>query len=541
MRIHKLWLGWKPAGGGTKHQPHIASKNQGWFFAFLVILCAATYWTVLKYPYIQDDWGVLSLLLGGEDRSVLTAQFLAQHPIMYRPLPWLYFSLIVNLAGPDAFLHHLLMIVLHSCTSFLVFLTVRSLGEKDPIPHLSACLYLTAVSVHMDPMMWLVGTYDLAAALFFFLTLFLFMRGREKISALTFLLALLCKESVVPLPVVLLLILLLHTPVSRGRMRTLLPHGLILVFYLAFQAFRGVGHPSEDLRPYAMDFSFSLAAANLANYVSWLAETWIPAQIPERLIPLLFASALLLLVISWIPSLTGRRAANGRAARGREMIFWPAWIFVMLLPVLFLRDHAYRYYLTYSLVPGIVLFLRSLARILGLFGANRRIASAGTIVYAVLACGASVVFLHLQSRSGWNERPLEGTNRLIGKGSEVLQVRDYMQKNRDDLRRYPVILLDGLDSSLFGGSLGPRLWLGQPTLRIFSASQATIRGSSLQIADGGEAPIVVRPGDARVLEAELDRGNWTGAIIGRSIDSTGWGEPSGRDLRVSRRDSISVD
>jgi hypothetical protein len=492
-------------------------QKRGTILILLLGLCLVVYWPLLKYPYVQDDWGVLTLLLRGENRSVLASEFLPQGQLMYRPLPWLYFAPMVHFLGANAFLHHLLALVLHCCTSFLVFLTIRQLGQKEPIPAITALIYLAAASIHMDPLIWLVGTYDLTAAFFFFLSLFLFLQGRSALSALGFFFGVLCKESILPLPLIFALILLLARRSTPGEIARLLwPHFLVLVLYSIFRFWSSTAILPDARTPYSMEFSLSHAMANLLIYLRWLAEAGISLHGHPPFTSLVVVTALLLLTISGIPLLFRRMPQGEGPVAGRELLLWPAWIIAGLLPVLLLTDHAYRYYLTYSLVPAIILFLWIIARILRLFGASWRAERRGLFCYALLVCGLSALFLHSRDADRWNERQLEGTNRLIGKASGVAQVQNYMRENREELRRYSVLFLDGVDGSQFGDSLGPRLWLESPMVRVFPSSWVTASGETL-IVEGSENPFAIRASEVQILEAELEGGNWTGRIIRRSL------------------------
>ncbi len=179
------------------------------------ILCAIIYWPAVKYPYVQDDWQVLNVVLPGDAPVLPVANLLPEGQLLYRPLPWIYFVLVSRFFGASAVGHHVISLFLHVCTSLLVLFVVQRLVRREFVASLAALMYLAAVCIHMDPLLWLVGMYDLGAAFFFFLSLALFLKGNDLSSAASFGGGLLCKEAVLPLPAILVLILLASGAGSR--------------------------------------------------------------------------------------------------------------------------------------------------------------------------------------------------------------------------------------------------------------------------------------------------------------------------------------
>jgi hypothetical protein len=485
-------------------------------FILLAILCVIVYWPILKYPYVQDDWHVLKVVLDSDGQTPLIAKLFPEGQMMYRPLPWLYFALVTRFTGIDPSLHHILAMLLHTCTSLLVFLIVRRLGQKEPVPTLTALIYLAALGVHMDPLLWLVGTYDLAAAFFFYLSIALFLRGKDFWSPVAFGAALLCKEAALPLPAILFLILLLNRKETlHSIVRRLWPHVLVFSVYFVLRNSSSMPLLQVSTNPYAMSFSVARAFESVWTYLRWLAEATVPLVKSTALMSLIILTVSVLLAVRAGAVLWNRDSRKATFSVPPDFLLWPAWVIAGFLPVLFLTDHAYRYYLTYSLVPAIVMVLWIIGQVIRLFGISHRHEGIVLIGYAIVSIGFSTAFLYMQDAERWRERPLSGTNRLIGKASEVMQVQNYLQDNQAQIARHSVLLLDGLDGSLFGGSLGPQVWLKDSTVRVFPSSWAIRVGDSLLIDEKNGKQVRVGLGGVHRLEAEMEGGNWTGKIVGR--------------------------
>jgi hypothetical protein len=485
-------------------------------FILLAILCVIVYWPILKYPYVQDDWQVLKVVLDSDGHSSFIAKLFPEGQMMYRPLPWLYFALVTQFSGINPTLHHIFALLLHTCTSLLVFLIVRQLGQKEPVPTLTAFIYLAAVGVHMDPLLWLVGTYDLAAAFFFFLSIAFFLRGKDFWSPVAFGAALLCKEAALPLPAILLLILLLYRRETLHTVvRRLWPHVLVLSMYIVLRKTSSTPLLQISTNPYAMNFSVTRALETICAYLRWLAEATVPLVKSAPVMNLIILTVSGLIAVRAGAVMSHRDSRKAAIAMQPDALLWPAWVIVGFLPVLFLTDHAYRYYLTYSLVPAIVMVLWIIGQVIRLFGIPHRYQGIALTGYALVTIGFSTVFLYMQDAEGWRERPLSGTNRLIGKASEVTQVQNYLENNRARIGRHSVLLLDGLDGSLFGGSLGPQAWLKDSTVRSFPSSWVTRDGDSLLIREKSGEQVRVGMDGVHRLEAEMEGGNWTGRIVER--------------------------
>lgn len=121
----------------------------------MLFLCvAATYWKVLKYPFIQDDWGILFSIVEMDDFEIVQQAFLPEGKLFYRPLGITYFVLAHLFFGLNSLGYHLLALGLHFVNSLLVVrISGLFLQGNKLLPWLAGILYGTAIAVHMDPLL----------------------------------------------------------------------------------------------------------------------------------------------------------------------------------------------------------------------------------------------------------------------------------------------------------------------------------------------------------------------------------------------------
>ena len=242
----------------------------------MLFLCvAATYWKVLKYPFIQDDWGILFSIVEMDDFEIVQQAFLPEGKLFYRPLGITYFVLAHLFFGLNSLGYHLLALGLHFVNSLLVVrISGLFLQGNKLLPWLAGILYGTAIAVHMDPLLWIVGIYDLACAFFFFSSFILFTKQRHIQSAWVLALAMLFKKSaVVLIPILFLYNLLLTGGTSRRALLTkLTPFMLVLLafLYLRIQMISPWSLPSTH--PYRTLFWGQHLLNNLLSYSKWAAE-----------------------------------------------------------------------------------------------------------------------------------------------------------------------------------------------------------------------------------------------------------------------------
>jgi len=198
--------------------PHRRRDIAGLFAvsALLIAVTAALYWPVLGYPYIpawDDGQYVLEnpYVRQGLSWKGAAWAFTSFHAGNWHPLTFLSHMLDVQLFGLDASGPHGVNVLLHAANAVLLLLVLHrmtgSLGKSAVVSALFAFHPL-----HVESVAWIAERKDVLSALFWMLTVLLYIRYAERPGAfrygavvVTFLLGLLAKPMLVTLPFVLLL------------------------------------------------------------------------------------------------------------------------------------------------------------------------------------------------------------------------------------------------------------------------------------------------------------------------------------------------
>jgi hypothetical protein len=219
------------------------------------VLACVLYAPALGVGYLADDFLYLSWMRSGVG-ALLRHVTTSSDPQMIRPLPALAWMLGMLRGGP--LLLHALSLLLHALAGLLVAVIIGraasspAAAEKPPeagwsSPRSTAVLLASlfvAFPLSSEPVVWLSASFDLWATALALLAIYLAVRaadGRpahQAASALLFLLALLCKESVLCLPLAIAVLL----PWRTVR-RTVGAQAAVALSYLALRVaiFKGPG------------------------------------------------------------------------------------------------------------------------------------------------------------------------------------------------------------------------------------------------------------------------------------------------------------
>ena len=499
------------------------------------------YWRVLAYPFVQDDWGQLKALIHTDAPAILSNALSIEGRLFYRPISLVYFMLYYKTFGLNPLYFHIIGLTIHLLNSLLVVFITRKLTGNHAISASAGLIYACAVTVHLDPLLWMVGFIDLSATLFYLGSLSLFLSGRRFASAAAFGLGLLSKESVIVLIVIFVLVLLYAIRPVRdlpaALSRTLWPALLVLVIYLAARA----GHAVSPLalpgsEPYSMRLFGIHILKNLFRYAWWSLEAITPLRnLSGGTARWILLGAFILLGFIWTLSWTRVR----RPAFPSVWIpFLASWAAIGIAPALLLPNHYYKYYLTYSLPP---LILLALSGICGGFlcirgaegetGCAYRVVSSeklfshrspapssggpkcalspglphavlGILCLLVIADSVSAAwYFGAKDRAGISDRYVIGTNHLIHRGHAARLILDYLSQRRPSVPRGSVFLLEGCDLESLGGDDGFEIFYGDDGIRVFKRSDVELqvdmseRGKELRIHPYGSqtAAVLVEP------------------------------------------------
>jgi hypothetical protein len=183
-------------------------RNRSLLPAFaLIAVTALLYGSHLADGLLSDDF-LYASWASESFGSLLRHLTIDSYPKVLRPVPALFW--LATRAESGHFLLHLLSILVHGANAVFIFRILRERAAERTLAFLLA-LAFCAFPLFAESVVWLSGSFDLWATLFALLALTVLGGGAEKwrpvAAAGLFLLALLCKESVFMLPVLLLLVL----------------------------------------------------------------------------------------------------------------------------------------------------------------------------------------------------------------------------------------------------------------------------------------------------------------------------------------------
>lgn len=506
----------------------------------LALGIAAVFWRSAGYPFVQDDWGVLSAIVQGEPGAYLRQGLSPGGDVLYRPGGVLYFLAAHRLYGLNPVPYHLTALVLHLVTCLAFVSIVRRITGGRFTAWTVGVLYGTAATVHLDPLHWCVGIYDIAGVLFFSVAILFFLKRRLLLSAAALLLAVSFKESTISLVLLLPLYVLLFEEKSgrwlarAGRtLRALWLHGLVLSLYVLIKARAPSPLALPEAHPYKMEVFGLHVAKNAVRYLVWGVGTIVPVEAMERgvsgealsprSVPLLLTLcglALFLLAGLGTAVFCRRRrpeARGGVSDRMRVLIFWGAWVLVAIGPFLLLPNHSYRYYLIYALPAGLAVAVTLLTRLLGRWSGRRRLAQLTVAVVVAANLCSSAWFLHRLESEGMDGAVLGGTNDLVRRAATVRMVRASLGELRPVLPEGAVLLFRGIDVWSFDKDAGPRLWYADRSLVVYEERYlriekdgAVIEGSPETQVEayqgaGGSGRLVLDPGRTFIYRFEGGR------------------------------------
>jgi hypothetical protein len=445
-------------------------RRQLIFAVFLLISIVAVYWRIFKYPFIQDDWYIIDSLRSLGNLGYLSTIFSATENLFYRPIGQLYFFVIYNLSHLDPSGFHVAALSIHFCNSFLVVAIARKLTEDTVISWSAGFLYAVAITIHMDSMLWMVGIYDIGGAFFFFLALLLFIKRRTTLSAITYCLALFTKEStIILLPIIFLYQLCQDEREKQfirkfiNQVRKLWLYEVILIIYLLIRIPSLALVPIDTENPYRIQFAGGHIIDNISLFFKWAFEGLNPyfeLQWNEVIIIVVFV--ILFIIIH-------RKSKVEQI----KLFFLEGWLVFGLLPVIFLTNHFFRYYLTYSFPAFIIIILYGVRALASRTSLKRNVTvGAGIVGIAAIVISSSLYFAKLD-RQGLNVPTIQGLGNLTRKGAVVQMVQNYLLSKYPSLPDHATIVFNWVPTVSFGRSIGPRIWYNDSTIHVYEVLHIT--------------------------------------------------------------------
>jgi len=476
----------------------------------------AIYWPTVNLPYVYDDWLFLHSIRFHEWWEYLLQALNPSGKILYRPAGALFFLVAYHLFHLDSTGVHVILLVLHMCTSLLIVSILLEMTGDRLFSAAVGVLYAVAATIHLDPLMWMAGFYDVGSAFFFFLAFFLFIKRRSMLSAGVYLLGMTTKESAFVLGGILFLYLYafgaygttaqgerisLTAIVSRLRYHIATLFGYILVKSIGLSPFA-----LPDTHSYRVRIWGDHIWGNLYQYTAWMMDTIVPLRslaLSSRSLPLVIIASLMALLLGvGIIFLLGAEDKKFRGDRVRKAAFWCCWLVLGLLPVILLPEHTARYFLTSSLVPAIALSLGAVKVAASVARSPRAILVSIVILYTVVSVFGSLRYV-LEVSQGKREE-IDGSYLLVSRGKIVATVRSYLERMYPDPPSHTNFIIDWIDTRVLYYSAGPQVWYGDTTVTLYESRDVTTRGGMIvpvSICDyHGRRPITASPEETPPLD-----------------------------------------
>lgn len=333
---------------------------------FLIIIIF--FGQLLFFNFSQDDFYCLLISKANSVKDFLIFftpehSFITSKYIFYRPLSTqFYFGVMQKIVGLNPFYFHFASLIVHLFNTLLVYKLTKEFTKNEKISYLSAFVYGINQTLTIS-IGWASNIQELMVTTFILLGIILFKRKQDLFSLISFILALLSKETAITFPITLFLIIIFFD--KKKDLRRIIPFAVILVFYLYMHFFKFNFVESES---YSLIVNFQVINT-LKWYVWWalgLPEMFLDYIGPRfSVLPQLWKmffkesvvifSMFILLNLTIITALI-YKLKNINKVNLKVPVFFLLFYFIFLLPILFFPQNKYPYHETTALV-GISIFM----------------------------------------------------------------------------------------------------------------------------------------------------------------------------------------
>ena len=194
-----------------------SSKYRWGCVLLLIAVSFGVYANSLTGSFVATDhvrWEDMAWAQGMSMTSMFRELFIPDAGEFYRPIPYMLHVVDYHLWGTTPMRFHITNTTLHAVAGVLVYFVAVAILGYGLAPLIVALLFATH-PVHTEAVTYIAGRTDVTMGVFFLVSLLLYIRFRKSAgksrhflyagSVLAFLLALLCKEAAVALPLVLVL------------------------------------------------------------------------------------------------------------------------------------------------------------------------------------------------------------------------------------------------------------------------------------------------------------------------------------------------
>ena len=330
------------------------------FFIFLVgliICCAFLFQPTFFTSFFQDDFYHLTLAQADSLSSFF--HFFLPSSLgqtgLYRPLSvQVYYFLGQKFFGLNSFYYHLFNFGIFSLTILVSFKIFNFLFKDNKRSYFATLIYAIS-AFHFTTLSFLWGIEELFVCLFYFLAVYHYFCRKFSLSLIFFVLALLCRETAITLPIVLFVWELLN---AKQFKRTT-PFFIILFLYLSFRLFY---HITPDSNIYLLSFSPKVIFNNYFWFFSWgigapenlidftsafkISPRFFQIYPPLSELIVIFYLTLVILILIRLVTITFVDKAFLKVKESRNLfLFFSFWFLIGLLPFAILVNHRFAFYL----------------------------------------------------------------------------------------------------------------------------------------------------------------------------------------------------
>jgi hypothetical protein len=309
---------------------------------FLAVLATICFAPLLPQFFSQDDFGFIKI--GMEQSVEKFTHYLMPTPGRFRPMGNVtYFIFLYKLFGLNPLPYHIVSLLFHLCNSLLIYLLLRKLRISQ-VPAIIASGFFALNVAHFHTIGWISCAKQLQASLFMLLSIYFaigslqaYSAKKQFLSALAYFISILNMEQAVLTPFVIFLVSFLSLTKRRfslgNTIKTVWPHFLILGIYGLFILFwKGIPEEGVSRFEFGINIFHNIIVYLGATYDFWPIVTNTIPNLQFGLVPshLILGAFVIYLIM-------------GKSFR--ELAFGLAFLFLMLLPLLFLFGHFFYYHM----------------------------------------------------------------------------------------------------------------------------------------------------------------------------------------------------
>lgn len=334
------------------------------------------YGASLKYGFSQDDYYFLLISQADSIGDIINffSPWAQEGFPFYRPLGtqvYFYFSVLAAGLERAPILMHALMLAVHTGSAFLAYTLTKKL-TRDPALSVWVGVLYGSAAAHFLSLFYIAATQQLLAAFFGLLSLNFFCDKKKWRAAGALLLALLCKENAILVPVVASLLYQfsgLYPPKLRMKklLSDFLPYIAVGLFYVGFRMAAGISVQSEytpvigpslisTLRWYFMfgygspEVLMNYAVPGLfINFWRYIRDFGFVGGISSVSTIILSLFAVYILIKSM---------SAGKPLTRNQVMLYVLWWIVSIALIVWYPDHRYPHYLDIGLIPLLLIIMQ---------------------------------------------------------------------------------------------------------------------------------------------------------------------------------------